>query len=153
MDFGGRYLFDAPRDRVWAALNDAALLKSVIPGCQTLDWTGPSTLDLTLKVNLGLIHPTFSGDLTLSNIDPARRYTLSGKGRGVAALAHGAADIALSDAPGGGTELAFLASGSADGTIMKLGKAAIGNTAQKVIDGFFERIGERMGVIVTTLPR
>lgn len=152
MDFGGRYLFAAPRDRVWAALNDAALLKSVIPGCETLDWTGPSSLDLVLKVHLGLIHPTFSGELSLSNIAPAERYTLSGKGRGVAALAHGAADIALSDVTGG-TELAFTAVGKADGTIMKLGKAVIGNSAQKVIDGFFSAIGERMGVNVTALPR
>ena len=152
MDFGGRYLFAAPRERVWAALNDAALLKSVIPGCETLEWTGPTTLDLKLKVHLGLIHPTFSGDLTLSDIRPAERYTLSGKGRGVASLAHAAADITLSGVSGG-TELAFDAAGSADGTIMKLGKAVIGNSAQKVIDGFFGAIGERMGVNVTTLPR
>jgi hypothetical protein len=36
---------------------------------------------------------------------------------------------------------------------MKFGKAVIGNSAQKVIDGFFERIGEAMGTAVTSLPR
>lgn len=70
MDFGGRYLFAAPRERVWAALNDAALLKIRHSGMRDLEWTGPTTLDLKLKVHLGLIHPTFSGDLTLSDIRP-----------------------------------------------------------------------------------
>jgi hypothetical protein len=36
---------------------------------------------------------------------------------------------------------------------MKLGKAVVGNSAQKIIDGFFERIGEAMGTTVTPLPR
>ena len=34
---------------------------------------------------------------------------------------------------------------------MRLGKAIIGNSAQKVIDGFFERFGEAMGAKVTPL--
>jgi uncharacterized protein len=36
---------------------------------------------------------------------------------------------------------------------MRLGRAIVGNSAQKVIDGFFESIGTQMGVAVTALPR
>jgi len=153
MEFGGKYLFSAPRDRVWAALNDTAVLKAAIPGCSRLDWTGATTLECEIKVNLGLMSPTFTGDLELRDIDPAVRYTLAGRGRGgLLGKAEAAADIALTDAPGG-TELLFTANGGADGGIMKLGKAVIGNSAQKIIDGFFERIGEAMSVTVTPLPR
>ena len=59
-------------------------------------------------------------------------------------MAQGAADIILADAPDD-TLLVFTATGGADGGIMKLGKALIGNSAQKVIDGFFDRFGEAMG--------
>jgi hypothetical protein len=153
MEFGGKYLFSAPRDRVWAALNDTNVLKAAIPGCSRLDWTGASTLECEIKVNLGLMSPTFTGDLELRDVDPAVRYTLAGRGRGgLLGKAEAAADIALVDAPGG-TELTFTANGGADGGIMKLGKAVIGNSAQKIIDGFFERIGEATGVAVTPLPR
>lgn len=153
MEFGGRYLFSAPRDRVWAALNDTAVLKAAIPGCSRLDWTGTTTLECELKVNLGVMSPTFTGDLELRNVVPAERYTLAGRGRGgLLGKAEAAADIVLSDAPGG-TELVFTANGGADGGIMKLGKAVIGNSAQKIIDGFFERIGEAMATAVTPLPR
>jgi carbon monoxide dehydrogenase subunit G len=153
MEFGGRYLFSAPRDRVWAALNDTQVLKAAIPGCSRLDWSSATTLECEIKVNLGVMQPTFTGDLELRDVIPAERYTLAGRGRGgLLGKAEAAADISLLDAPGG-TELTFTANGGADGGIMKLGKAMIGNSAQKIIDGFFERIGEAMATEVTPLPR
>jgi carbon monoxide dehydrogenase subunit G len=151
MEFGGRYLFSAPREVVWAALNDTEKLRAAIPGCRRIDWTGPDQLELELQVHLGLIHPVFNGDLTLSDIVPATRYRLAGRGRGgVLGMAQGAAEIALKDA-GQGTELSFRADGGADGTIMRLGKALIGKSAQKVIDHFFETFGETFGAKVTPL--
>jgi carbon monoxide dehydrogenase subunit G len=151
LDFGGSYLVSAPRADVWAALNNADKLKATIPGCSRIEWTGDSSLEVEITVNFGIVKPTFTGDLTLSNVIPAQSYTLTGKGRGgVLGMAQGAADIVLSDVPEG-TQLIFTASGGADGGIMKLGKALIGNSAQKVIDGFFERFGEAMGVVVTPI--
>jgi carbon monoxide dehydrogenase subunit G len=152
VDFGGRYLFGAKRDEVWAALNDTRVLAAVIPGCERIGWTGPDSLDLTIKVSLGFLHPTFAGELRLTNIDPARSYTLTGRGKGgVLGMAQASADITLSDDPGG-TRLVFAAVGKADGGIMRLGRALIGNSAQKLIDGFFEAIGREMAVEVTPLP-
>ena len=153
MDFGGRYLFGAKRAEVWAALNDTRVLGAVIPGCQRIEWTGPTTLDLSIKVSLGFVHPTFAGELELSNVRPAESYTLAGRGKGgVLGMAHAAADIGLSDDPGG-TILIFAAVGRADGGIMRLGQSLIGNSAQKLIDGFFEAIGREMAVTVTPLAR
>lgn len=148
MDFGGKYHLGAPRHEVWAALNDTAVLKATIPGCEHIAWTSENTLEVKIKVSLGVVHPVFTGDLTLSNVLPAKRYTLSGKGRGgILGLAEGAADITLSD-NGEGCELAFVARGGASGQIMRLGRSLIGNSAQKVIDGFFERFAEAMGTTI-----
>lgn len=152
MDFGGRYRIAAPRAAVWAALNDAAVLKATIPGCHRIEWSGETRLALEIKVNLGVAHPVFKGELELSDIVPAISYTLAGRGKGgLLGLAEGAADIALAD-DGEATLLVFTAKGGASGQIMRLGKAIIGNSAQKVIDGFFERFGEVMGARVTALP-
>ncbi len=152
MEFGGRYRIAAPRQRVWAALNDASVLKQAIPGCDSIEWAGEDTLDLRIKVNLGVVHPTFNGDLVLSGVAPAERYTLTGRGRGgLLGKAEAAADIALSDLDED-TMLVFTARGGASGQIMKLGKGLIGNSAQRVIDGFFERFGDAMGAVVVPLP-
>jgi len=153
VDFGGRYLFGAKRAEVWAALNDTAVLGAVIPGCQAIEWTSNTTLDLSIKVNFGIVQPTFEGMLTLSNIREAESYTLSGRGKGgLLGMARASADISLEDAADG-TVLTFAAAGHADGGVMRLGKAIVGNSAQKVIDGFFESIGTQMGVTVTAMPR
>jgi carbon monoxide dehydrogenase subunit G len=151
LEFGGRYLFAAPRDRVWAALNDPEKLKGAIPGCKKLDWTGAHTLDMELKAGIGLLAVTFSGELELSDMVPAEAYTLSGRGRGLLGHAQGAARITLSDASGG-TELAFTATGGADNAIMKFGHAILGRSAQKVIDHFFEKFGDTFDTAVTPLP-
>jgi carbon monoxide dehydrogenase subunit G len=87
----------------------------------------------------------------LSDVHQAERYTLTGRGKGVLGLAQGAAEISLADA-GAETILAFVAQGRADGGIVRLGKALVGNSAQAVIDGFFVRIGEAMRVRVTPEP-
>jgi carbon monoxide dehydrogenase subunit G len=151
MQFGGRYLVHSPRPTVWAALNNTAVLKACIPGCRRIEWTGPDSLELEVEVNLGLLRPTVRGDLTLTNVVPAKSYTLSGRGRGaLLGVAQAAADITLTDQQRG-TELFFTASGSASGAIMNLGMAIIGNSAQRVIDGFFEGFGTAMGAEVTVL--
>jgi len=153
MDFGGRYHLSSPRQEVWRGLNNAEVLKACIPGAQRLDWVGDGALELELQVNLGLVKPVFKGDLTLTNVVPAERCTLSGKGRGgVLGLAQGSADIVLTD-DGDGTLLTFVARGGASQRIMQFGSALIGDRAQKVIDSFFERFGEAMGAQVTPLPR
>jgi uncharacterized protein len=153
VDFGGRYLFGAKRAEVWAALNDARVLGAVIPGCERIEWTGAATLDLTIKISLGFLHPTFDGELELSDVVPAQSYTLSGRGKGgVLGMAQASAAIGLADDPAG-TILSFDAVGKADGGIMRLGRSLIGSSAQKLIDGFFEAIGREMGVEVTPVAR
>lgn len=148
MQFGGSYIVSAPREAVWQALNDTEVLKAVIPGCKRIEWTGETTLELEIQVNLGVMQPVFTGDLELGNIVPAQSYTLTGRGRGgLLGKAEAAADITLTDA-GPSTRLEFTANGGADGGIMKLGKSLIGNSAQKIIDGFFTRFGDAMGVEV-----
>jgi carbon monoxide dehydrogenase subunit G len=37
MEMSGEHRIPAPRETVWRALNDPAILKDCIPGCQSLD--------------------------------------------------------------------------------------------------------------------
>lgn len=151
MEFGGKYRLGAPRLAVWEVLNDTVVLKASIPGCKRIEWVSETALEAEIGVNLGVARPVFTGDLVLSNILPAQSYTLSGRGRGgLLGMAQASADIVLLDS-GADTILVFSATGGASGQIMKLGKALIGNSAQKVIDGFFERFGEAMGASVEPL--
>ena len=135
----------ASQNRALFGRTKAEKLKAAIPGCSHIAWSGPSTLDLAITVNLGVVKPTFKGELALSNVVPAQSYTLSGRGKGgLMGMAEGAADITLAD-DGAATLLAFTAQGGASGQVMKLGKAIVDSSAQRIIDGFFERFAAAMG--------
>ena len=150
MEFGGKYLIGSQRSLVWEALNDTDILKEAIPGCEKIEWVSEAALEAAIAVNLGVAKPTFVGDLVLSDIAVAEKYTLSGRGRGgLLGRVQGAADIELSD-HADGTKLVFTAAGDASGTIMRLGRAMIGSSAQKVIDGFFIRFATAMGAEIST---
>jgi uncharacterized protein len=51
MDMTGEYNLEAPREIVWSALNDPKVLKSCIPGCETL--TKVSDTEFTAIVKAG----------------------------------------------------------------------------------------------------
>lgn len=149
MNFGGQYVFAAPRHSVWEALNNAGMLRAAIPGCTRLEWVSDTALEATITVNLGIAKPTFMGDLILSDVLTAEKYTLTGKGRGgLLGLIHATAEITLDDHEEG-TLLIFSATGGASRRIMALGKTLVGTSAQKIIDHFFVRFATAMGTSIT----
>lgn len=109
MEFSGTYLFFDDRQTIWRALNDTKVLKKAIPGCDSIEWNSPTQLDLVIKVNLGIMHPKFAGELELTDIEEAKQYVLSGRGRsGLLGLAHGSARIKLRDQKIKGEDIDYL---------------------------------------------
>ena len=64
----------APRDKVWAALNDPDVLKQCIPGCEVLDMTSPTEMTATVVIKVGPVKAKFGGKVTLSDLDPPNGY-------------------------------------------------------------------------------
>jgi len=87
----------APKEKVWAALNDPEILKQCIPGCQSLDMSSATEMTATVVFKVGPVKATFSGKVTLSDLDPPNSYRISGEGSGgVAGFAKGGATVKLS---------------------------------------------------------
>ena len=107
MEMSGQSRIPASQDKVWAALNDPAVLKASIPGCQALEKTSDTEMTATVQAKVGPVKATFNGHVTLSNIDPPNGYTITGEGKGgVAGFAKGGADVKLTP-DGDGTLLRF----------------------------------------------
>ena len=86
----------APKEKVWAALNDPEILKQCIPGCQSLDMSSPTEMTATVVFRVGPVKATFGGKVTLSDLDPPNSYRISGEGSGgVAGFAKGGATVRL----------------------------------------------------------
>jgi len=85
-----------PRDEVWAALHDPALLAACVPGAQVTR-VGNGELDGTIQVALGPITAVFAGTGRLSLDAAAHCATLTGEGRDQRSHTHlsGTATITL----------------------------------------------------------
>ena len=96
MDMSGERRIPAPREKVWAALNDPAVLKASIPGCDTLEKLSDTELKATASVKIGPIAAKFAGKVQLLDLDPPNGYRIEGEGQGgVAGFAKGGASVRL----------------------------------------------------------
>ena len=142
MDMSGEFRIPAPREKVWEALNDPEILKSVIPGCQEL--TKLSETELTAKVTtkVGPVSATFTGKVTLSDINPPSSYKISGEGQGgVAGFAKGGAEVTLEE-DGDETILRYTATAAVGGKLAQIGSRLIDATAKKMAKDFFGAFAE-----------
>jgi hypothetical protein len=130
----------ADRMTVWAALNDPEVLKACIPGCEELTGSPEEGFAATVTQKIGPVKATFRGEVTLSDVVPGEGYTISGEGKGgVAGFAKGGAQVRLSDAEGGGTELHYDVEAKVGGKIAQLGSRLVDSFATRMADQFFER--------------
>src|SRR5664279_6274240 len=96
MDFTGRYVIAAPPEKVWEGINDPAVLKACIPGCEQLDKTSPTDFVATARLKIGPLSASFKGKVQLTELDPPLSLRLSGEGAGgVAGFAKGGAQVVL----------------------------------------------------------
>src|ERR1700674_1448112 len=108
MDMTGTQHIEAPRDVVWAALNDVEVLKQSIPGCQTIEKLSDTEMTAKVVLRIGPVKATFTGKVTLSDLDPPNGYTISGEGSGgPAGFAKGSAIVRLQEDGPGATNLTY----------------------------------------------
>lgn len=140
MEMVAERLIKAPRNEVWRCLNDPDVLKACIPGCESIDATGPDSYKVAMVAAVGFIKAKFVGDLTLQNKIENTSYDLSFNGTGGAAgFGKGAASVALGDAPGG-TTLAYQVKAQVGGKLAQVGARVIDGVAKKMADEFFQRL-------------
>ncbi len=142
MIMSGEQRIAAPRQRVWAALNDPEILRASIPGCQSLDKESDVRFTATVEVKVGPIGARFKGAVSLEDIDPANGYTLILDGNGgIAGSAKGSAKVRLSE-DASGTLISYDVDAQVGGRMAQLGGPIIDATAKQLAGKFFSRFGE-----------
>ncbi|MCR9254815.1 MAG: carbon monoxide dehydrogenase subunit G [Alphaproteobacteria bacterium] len=142
MKLSGEHRIPASRELVWEGLNDPAVLKECIPGCESLEETGENELSATVKAKVGPVSAKFSGVVTLSELNPPESYVISGEGKGGAAgFAKGGAKVTLT-ADGSDTILNWEADANVGGKLAQIGSRLIDSTAKKMAGQFFGKFSE-----------
>ena len=147
MKLTGSYILNVKKEHVWKALNNPNILKQCIPGCESFDKESSAVFNVTTTNQIGPMNATFSGTVTLSNIQENQSYTLSGEGQSPVGFANGSADIKLKE-ENGTTTLSYEVDVNVGGKIAQLGSRLINGVAKKMSDYFFGRFADLVAPIV-----
>ncbi len=127
------------RESVWKALNDIAVLRQCIPGCEELTMNSPTHLTATVTLKVGPIKARFTGDVNLNEIKAPESYIIQGEGKGGGAgFAKGSARVWLEQVSTDNTILHYDASADVGGKIAQLGSRLLDSTAKRLAKKFFE---------------
>jgi carbon monoxide dehydrogenase subunit G len=139
MTLDGTHRFDAPRDRVWAAFNDPAVLARATPGCERLDPVGPDEFDATLSVGIASVKGTYQGKLAILDRKPMDGYTLRVEGSGRPGFVKGEGRLTLTDEDGG-TRATIKGEAQVGGVIAAVGQRLIGAASRMLMEQFFSSL-------------
>lgn len=145
MEMSGEYRIPAPREDVWAALNDPDVLRQTIPGAESVEKTADDEFEAAAKAKVGPVSARFKGKVKLTDIDPPNGYTISGEGNGGAAgFAKGSAKVTLTEIEGG-TLLSYTVSAQVGGKLAQIGQRFIDSTAARMSEEFFDNFSKLTG--------
>ena len=144
MEIADEITIPAPRAVVYEALNDIAILKACIPGCESLERESDIKLVAKVTLKIGPVKAKFNGMVMLDQSKAPDGFSLSGEGEGgLAGFAKGGADVTLTE-DGETTILQYSAKAETGGKIAQLGGRLITSTAKKLSKNFFEKFEKVM---------
>ena len=143
MELTDEILIEAPKARVYEALNDPEILQQCIPGCEELVKHSDTELEAKVVLKVGPVKAKFAGNVTLDTTGAPDAFSLSGQGSGgVAGHAKGGADVTLEETEDGNTLLKYTAKAEIGGKLASLGSRLIQSTAKKLAGKFFKKFSE-----------
>lgn len=144
MELTGDILIGAPREKVWAGLNDPEILTRCIPGCEGMEATSPTERTARVAVKVGPVRARFVGHVRMEDIRPDEGCVLRFQGSGGAAgMAKGHSNVELTD-EAGGTRLRYTAQASIGGKLGQVGGRMIDAASKQMADQFFTAFNEQM---------
>ncbi len=156
MELAGTVEIAASRETVWRALNDPAVLARCIDGVETLnriEGEGDPRFEGKMNAKVGPVRATFTGQVTLTQIDAPARYVLVGEGKGgVAGHAKGEAEVTLAETGPSATQLAYKVTSSVGGKLAQLGARLIEGTARGYAETFFARLKAEVEAPAAPVP-
>ena len=145
MEMSAEQLIPASQQQTWDALNDPAMLKQCVPGCEAIDPIAENQYQVLMVARVGPVSAKFKGKLTLSDIQAPDSYSIAFEGQGGAAgFAKGGAHVRLSP-EGGSTRLSYDVKASVGGKLAQIGSRLVDAAARKVADDFFRNFNQKVG--------
>lgn len=133
---------EAPRARVFSALTDVEILKTSIPGCESLEALDEMKYSAIVLSKIGPLKLRFKGQAQLLDIVEPESYAIKGEGSGgPAGRAKVTARVTLQE-NNNSTTLTYDVNAEVGGKLAQLGGSLLSNTAKKLAAQFFKNFNE-----------
>ena len=140
MKIAGTAVLHAPADRVWAALNDPAVLARTIPGCSALEPDGPDRYRMTVTAGVASIKGVYAGEVALHDQQPPGSFRLRASGAGAPGTVRADVLVRLEDGGDGTTALSYDADAVVGGMVGGVGQRMLTGVAKKTAGEFFRAV-------------
>lgn len=144
MEIIGQQIIPAPREAVWKALNDPAVLQKCLPGCESVEQTSPEEFRMAIKAAIGPLRARFAGVLRMADVKAPQSCVMHFEGQGgVVGFGKGSANVSLRETPEG-TELSYESRAEVGGKLAQVGSRLIDSVAKKMADDFFKAFRQQL---------
>lgn len=143
MKVSGSVRLSAPRDHVWEALNDPAVLVRTIPGCQRLEAIGADAYQMTITAGVAAIKGVFVGEVRLTDQQPPDTFVLKAAGAGAPGTVSADILVSLVEEDGGrATAVSYDADAIVGGMIGGVGQRMLTGVSKKTAGEFFSAVDD-----------
>lgn len=139
MKLEGTYQIQAPRERVFHALTDPAILEKSIPGCERMERVGPDKYTATLSAGVGPIKGVFAATISVEDKTPPSNYRLVVEGKGQPGFIKGSGDLMLEDRSGA-TFIRYTGNAQVGGMLASVGQRMVESAAKLLTAKFFSAL-------------
>lgn len=139
MKLSGEHSIAAPRQDVWDALQDPAVLARTLPGCTQLQVAGPDRYRATINAGVASVKGIYQGEVRLADIQAPDAYTLHASGAGAPGTVRAEAKVRLEEGAGA-TTIRYDADAVVGGMIGGVGQRMLASVAKRTAGEFFGAI-------------
>ncbi len=137
MRVDGTYTMNAPRDKAFDTLLSTEALRHCLPGCEKFEEVGDGRYETQLRAGVAGVRGTFTGTVTLSDVNRPESYRLSVEGSFSGGFVRGSGDITLTE-DGQKTRIAYSGEGQVGGPLARMGQRLMMPAARMLANQFFK---------------
>ncbi len=143
MKLSGVYRFHIPREQLWEALFDPAVVGECVPGLKNFTQQSVDRYDVEISMRVGIVSGTYKGTVEIIEQSAPDFCRVAIRGTGVRTDLKGEGSVALTEEDGG-TALAFEGDVQVTGTLARVGQRFMSSVAQTQFDKFFQCLSAKM---------
>ncbi len=149
MNVSGERTFAAPRATVWKVLNDPESMAKTMPGVESFDVHDDRRWTANVKIPLGLGGLRMKVDMEKAEEREPEFAKMHIKGHGVGAMLNMETSFTLTEAPAGGTAMAWSAEVKIAGPVGSMGQRVlqpiVNQQVQHVLGALDKQVQEAVG--------